>query len=138
MVIDLSALKVLLVDDEPFALKLMQMILREIGVNQIFTANNGLDALKFLGECEDLVNLVICDWNMPRMDGVTLLQQIRSADPDLLFMMVTGRATIDSVRTARAYGVFAYIAKPFSPQQLEEKLIAMSRQLKASGRLAAH
>lgn len=129
MVVDFSKMKVLLVDDEAYAIKLMRMLLQDMGVTQIFSAANGRDALKFLGECEDLVNLVLCDWNMPLMDGKTLLQQIRTVNPDLLFVMVTGRATVDSVREARDLRVNAYLAKPFSPIQLEEKLVAMYRQL---------
>jgi len=129
MLLDLAKVKVLIVDDEAYALKLLRMLLTDMGITQIFTASNGRDALKFLGDCEDLVNLVLCDWNMPQMDGKTLLQQIRTVNPDLLFVMVTGRATVDSVREARDLGVNAYIAKPFSPVQLEQKIIAMAKLL---------
>ena len=127
MLLDLSKVKVLIVDDEAYVLKLIRTLLTDMGITQIFTASNGRDALKFLGDCEDLVNLVLCDWNMPQMDGKTLLQQIRTVNPDLLFIMVTGRATVDSVREARDLGVNAYIAKPFSPLQLEQKIIAMAK-----------
>jgi two-component system, chemotaxis family, chemotaxis protein CheY len=127
MLVDFSKVKVLLVDDEAYAIKLMRMLLQDMGITQIFSASNGRDALNFLGECEDLVNLVLCDWNMPMMDGKTLLEQIRTVNPDLLFVMVTGRATVESVREARDLGVNAYIAKPFSPVQLEQKIIAMAR-----------
>lgn len=127
MLLDLSKVKILIVDDEAYAVKLMRMLLQDMGITQIFSATNGRDALKILGECEDLVNLVLCDWNMPHMDGKTLLRQIRTVNPELLFVMVTGRATVDSVREARDLGVNAYIAKPFSPVQLEQKIIAMAK-----------
>ena len=122
-------LRVLVVDDERSVVKLLQMMLRDIGVTQVFTAKDGMEALKFLGDCENLVNLIICDWNMPRMSGFELLQQIRTADPGMAFMMVTGRATVDAVRDARSLAVNAYVAKPFSQEQIRKKLELLARDL---------
>jgi len=119
---------VLAVDDQSPALKVLQMSLKELGVNQIFTADNGYEALQFLGSCGDLVNVVICDWNMPKLTGIELLTQIRTVDPDIPFLMVTGRADHESVMEAKINGVSAYIAKPYSVNELEKKLQYLQAQ----------
>jgi len=113
---------VLAVEDQSQARKVLRMSLKELGVNQIFTANDGIEALSFLGSCGDLVNLIICDWNMPKMSGIELLNQVRSADPDVPFLMITGRADEESVMEAKISQVSGYIAKPYSVKELEKKL----------------
>jgi two-component system chemotaxis response regulator CheY len=113
---------VLAVEDQTPALKVLQMSLKELGINQIFTAEDGYEALQFLGSCGDLVNIVICDWNMPKMTGIELLTQIRSVDPLVPFLMITGRADHESVMEAKVNGVSGFIAKPYSVDELEKKL----------------
>ncbi len=125
----LNDLTVLVVDDVAQARQLMKMVLNGLGVNQIFMAVDGKKALDLLGAADGLIDLVICDWMMPRMTGLELLQQIRSVYPQMPFMMVTGRADLDSVKSAKTYNVNAYISKPFSPQQFEKKLVALAQQL---------
>jgi two-component system chemotaxis response regulator CheY len=126
---DLAKLRILIVDDERSVVKLLQMMLRDIAVTQMFTAKDGAEALKFLGDCNNVVNLIICDWNMPQMTGLELLQQIRAANTGMAFMMVTGRATVDSVRDAKNLSVNAYVAKPFSQEQIRKKLEVLARDL---------
>ncbi len=69
-----------------------------------------------------MVDLVLCDWNMPGMSGLDFLRQVRSVGLEIPFLMVTGRADKESVIEAKDAGVSAYIAKPFSQTQLEAKL----------------
>jgi two-component system, chemotaxis family, chemotaxis protein CheY len=126
---DLAKLRILIVDDERSVVKLLQMMLRDMGITQTFTAKDGAEALKFLGDAGNLVNLIICDWNMPQMTGLELLQQIRATDSAMAFMMVTGRATVDAVRDAKCLGVNAYVAKPFSQDQIRKKLEVLARDL---------
>lgn len=129
MVVDVDKLKILLVEDNPHALRLVRMVLRDLGIHQIFTAKDGREALNFLGECDDLVNMVISDWNMPNMSGLELLRQIRATGQETPFLMLTARATSESVEAAREAGVTAYIAKPFSPEQLERKILALASKV---------
>jgi len=126
---DLSEFVVLAVEDQSQARKVLQMSLKELGVNQVFTADDGQEALNFLGTCGELINIVICDWNMPKLTGIDLLKQIRSADPDIPFLMVTGRADQESVMEAKIDGVSAYIAKPYSVKELERKLLYLQNHL---------
>lgn len=127
-------LKILIVEDQQDARAMLRNMLAELGITQIFEASDGRQGLQFLDSAFDFVNLVICDWNMPGLSGVELLRQLRSVDPDVPFLMVTGRCDMSSVVEAKAAGVTAYIRKPFSPKQLEGKLrIIMERCSMAIG-----
>jgi len=125
-------LKVLLVEDQGDARALLRNMLSELGVTQTFEARDGNEALRFMDSAFDFVNLVICDWNMPKMSGVEFLRQLRTVDPNVPFLMVTGRSDMSSVIEAKSSGVSGYIRKPFSPAQLEAKLrILVQRGKKA-------
>ena len=119
---------VLVVEDQPQARKVLQMALNELGIDQVFTAADGYEALQFLGSCGDMVNIIICDWNMPNLTGIELLNQIRSTDPNIPFLMLTGRADQESVMEAKIGGVSAFIAKPYSVKELEKKLLYLQHQ----------
>lgn len=114
--------RVLIIDDRFEARAMLKNMLVEIGVTQVFEAVDGREGLKFVDTAMDMVDMVISDWNMPNMDGVSLLKQIRSVDSSLPFLMVTGRGDIGSVAEAKSAGVSAYILKPYSLVQLEAKL----------------
>ena len=122
-------LRILLVEDSAQSMNLTKGMLHDLDIRQIFTAKNGVEALTLLGsfDGEDLIDIVLCDWNMPEMNGMELLRQVRSADPDLLFIMITGEADRGSVVEAKTYGVNGYIKKPFSPDELRKKLDVASR-----------
>jgi len=122
MATQIADLNILVVDDEVSVTRLLKMMLTDLGVTQVFTAKDGREAIDFLGDFDDLVDVIVCDWNMPRMSGLEVLQQIRTVDPDSVFIMLTGRADVDSVKAARDLGVSAYLLKPFSAEQLEQKL----------------
>lgn len=127
----LRELNLLVVDDQPRAVELIRTILRELGVNQIFTAKDGREAQAFLDQADDMVDLIICDWNMPRMTGLELLQQVRTTHPDMPFLMVTARGDAESVKAAGSFGVTAYIRKPYTTKQLVAKLSALSKGIKS-------
>lgn len=129
MEIDLHKLHVLVVEDNTLTLKLIQAVLKDMSVGQVYTARDGREAQTFLDAGDDLINLIICDWNMPRMSGLDLLKQVRMSHPDLPFLMVTARGTIDSVVAAKKSGVSGYVVKPFSPAELEQKVVALARRV---------
>ena len=122
-------LKILVVDDNFEALNLVRRMLEDAGINKIFTAMDGQQALDIIRatDGDGLVNLVLCDWNMPRMTGVQLLREIRTVDPDIPFLMMTGMAELKCVEEAKSFGVSGYIKKPFSANDLQKKLSAMAR-----------
>jgi two-component system chemotaxis response regulator CheY len=115
-------LKLLIVEDQADARAMARNVLAEIGVTQVFEASDGREALTFLDSAFEFVDLILCDWNMPGLSGVELLRQLRSVDPDIPFLMLTGRGDMESVVEAKASGVTGYIRKPYSPQQLEAKI----------------
>lgn len=118
----MGALKVLIVEDQSEARLLIRNMLSSFGITQAFEAKDGRKALSFIDEASDMIDLIICDWNMPEMNGVELLRQFRSVDFDTPFLMITGRTDKESVLEAKLSGVTGYIAKPFSPDQLEAKI----------------
>ena len=129
----LSNLKILVVEDQAEARAMMRNMLMELEITQIFESSDGREALSFIDSAFDFVDLIICDWNMPKMNGVEFLRQLRTVDQDLPFLMVTGRGDIDSVTEAKASGVTGYIRKPFSPKQLEAKIqIILKKQISSS------
>ena len=127
----LDDLGILIVEDSAEMRKILQGMLTDIGINQVFLAKDGMEALLFMGDCGDMIDMVLADWNMPIMDGGELLRQIRSADPDVPFIMISGRVDRNSILEARNSGVSSYIAKPFSVEQLQKKLTAVARMAEA-------
>lgn len=115
-------LKVLIVEDQSEARAMLRNMLSELGVTQIFEASNGREGLTFFDSAFDLVDFIVCDWNMPGMTGVEFLRQVRSVDADTPFLMVTGRGDMNSVTEAKKCGVTGFIKKPFSAAQLEAKM----------------
>jgi len=117
-----AALTVLLVEDDGFALRLAQSILRNLGIGVILTARDGEEAIRILASESTKVDLIVSDWNMPKLSGLDLLRHVRKTWRNMPFLMLTGRASEDFVLAAREYGVNAYIVKPFSPDQLLRKI----------------
>jgi len=124
-------LRILVIEDQGPARAMLRAMLKELGINQVFEANDGRDGLRFIDSASDMIDIVLCDWNMPQMTGLDLLKQVRSVGLDVPFLMVTGRADKESVMGAKAAGVSAYIAKPFSQVQLEAKLRALLARMAA-------
>ncbi|MBY0432335.1 MAG: response regulator [Rhodospirillales bacterium] len=127
---EMSRLRVLLCEDEKFALKLEKMVLKQLNIEQITVAEDGAEALRQIEERGHEFDLVISDWNMPYITGVELLKLIRQKDNQLAFIMVTGNATLDNVKEALGNGVDAYIVKPFSLDQMRAKILSVLQKRK--------
>ena len=125
MTIQLHDLKVLIVEDNPQAAKLLRKVLGALGIHQAFLSADGREAQQFLDAADDMVDLIICDWEMPNMTGIELLQQVRTVYPNMPFIMVTGNADLESVKAAARYRVSGYIKKPYSPQQIADSLTTL-------------
>jgi two-component system, chemotaxis family, chemotaxis protein CheY len=125
----IEKLKILVVDDQSDMRAMVRGMLSDMGITQIFEASDGREALTFADAAIDMIDVVICDWNMPKLTGIELLRQMRSVMPDLPFLMLTGRGDLDSVAEAKSCGVTAYIRKPFSPANLEIKLRVINSKL---------
>lgn len=114
---------VLIVDDFSIMRGIIRrMLLKEFGTNNIFEAEDGVTAWQTLNS--EKVDLVLCDWNMPNMTGLDLLEKVR-AHKDLAkipFIMITAEGKKENVIEATKKGVSGYIIKPFTAKDLRKKL----------------
>jgi EAL domain-containing protein (putative c-di-GMP-specific phosphodiesterase class I) len=106
---------ILLVDDEPEAVRAMERMLRGVGY-QVEAFTSAREAIRRVSAGG--VHVVVSDISMPEMTGVELLRTIRAHDADLPVVLVTGLPAIDSATDAVEYGAFKYIVKPFEPEVL--------------------
>jgi len=115
-------LTVLVVDDFLTMRRIVRKILRDLDFQNIIEAEDGSAALDILKTTK--VDLVVSDWNMPRMTGLELLKHVRSNDSikDTPFLMVTAEAQKENIVEAVKARVSNYIVKPFTAATLEEKL----------------
>jgi CheY-like chemotaxis protein len=128
-----AKLGVMVVDDQAAARGLLKKMLKEMKIDQVFEAPSGRNALALIDSAPEMVDIILCDWNMPSMSGLDFLRQVRSVGLDIPFLMITGRADKESIIEAKDAGVSAYIAKPFSKAQLEAKLrVVVSRKADAA------
>ncbi len=120
-----GGLRVLVAENEEMASKLVRGALRIIGITDIVHMRDGAEAVKVLDREQDGFQLIISDWNMPSVSGLDLLRYVRMHYSHVKFVMLTGRNETDSVLQAKALGVDAYIAKPFSPDAVKKKIEAL-------------
>ena len=113
--------KILVVDDEPDLEPLMlQRMRRNIrsGRYQFVFAHNGVEALEMLSQDED-IDMVLSDINMPRMDGLTLLEQIPKVDPNIRSVIISAYGDMKNIRTAMNRGAFDFVTKPVDFEDLQ-------------------
>ena len=113
--------KILVVDDEPDLEPLMlQRMRRHIraGRYTFVFAQNGIEALERLNEQDD-IDMVLSDINMPRMDGLTLLEQIPKIDPNIRAVIVSAYGDMKNIRTAMNRGAFDFVTKPLDFADLQ-------------------
>jgi DNA-binding NtrC family response regulator len=107
--------QIMVVDDDPIALKNLRRILEKAG-HHVSTFNNPLRALKRLEQMP--CDIIITDLKMPYLDGLSLLNKAKILAPSVEVILVTGFASLDSAITATREGAFYYLAKPYSPEQV--------------------
>ena len=117
-----SAISVLVVDDQMTIRSLVRSGLQQLGFKDIREANDGEAALRSMLSFQS--NLIISDYNMPKLDGLGLLRALRAHPPTskTAFIMLTGRADRELVQRAVQFGVNNYLVKPFTVQVLKEKI----------------
>ncbi len=123
--------RILVVDDEPDLERLVrQRMRRQIrsGRYGFEFAGNGLEALEKLAEQRD-IDIVLSDINMPKMDGLSLLQQIPQVDPDIRSVIVSAYGDMENIRTAMNRGAFDFVTKPIDFTDLEVTIERTLRHL---------
>lgn len=117
-----SKIKFLVVDDFSTMRRIVRNLLKELGFTNVEEAEDGAVAWQKLQQGG--FDFVVTDWNMPNMDGLTLLQTIRShpATKSLPVLMITAEAKKENIIAAAQAGASGYIVKPFTAATLNEKL----------------
>jgi len=123
----LGSRRVLVVDDEHYTRKVIRTLLTTIGVKVIQEAADGqagLDAIRTFAP-----DIVLCDWEMPGLDGPGFVRAVRSPDtfphPDLPIIMLTAHGERSRVIEAARLGVHEYLLKPVSTQALQSRLLSV-------------
>lgn len=116
-------MKALVIDDSRTMRSIVGRIVTDLGF-EVVEAADGQAALDRLAESDPLPELALVDWNMPVMDGLAFVQQVRSRPDwrDITLVMVTTESEHGQVVRALAAGAHDYVIKPFTPDAIEEKL----------------
>jgi two-component system sensor histidine kinase/response regulator len=108
-------LKVLVVDDEEPIRDSCRQVLTKAGY-ECHTAIDGIEGLHFAHQVEP--DVILLDLMMPGMDGLSMLEQLVKTHPDVVCIVITGYATIESAVDAMKHGAFDFLPKPFTPDEL--------------------
>jgi two-component system chemotaxis response regulator CheY len=113
---------VLIVDDSSTMRKIISRSLRQAGlaVDEIYEAGDGIEGLSVLKS--NAVSLILSDINMPNMDGMEFIKQVRGSGSNIPIVMITTEGGEDVIKEAISNGAKDSIKKPFTPEQLKEKL----------------
>jgi two-component system chemotaxis response regulator CheY len=121
----MSDIRALIIDDSSVMLKIVERSLRQAGINltQVLEAGNGAEALGVLQESK--VDLILCDINMPVMDGLEFVKQLAGVEngKGVPVVMITTEGSESHVVQALSAGARGYIRKPFTPDQVKEHVI---------------
>ncbi len=113
-------MKIMLVDDSRTIRNIQKKVLAKLGYTDIVEAKDGVEALEMYKESPP--DLMLIDWNMPNMDGITLIRTIRKTDKKIPMIMCTTEAEKTRVVEALKAGVNNYMVKPFTAETLAEKI----------------
>ena len=117
---------VLVVDDDPRLLKMLQRTLTYEDLN-VLTAINGVEALPIIDARKP--DLLIVDWMMPEMDGVTLVRHLRMDKNKTMVLMLTARDAVENRVDGLESGADDYLVKPFAPTELVARVHALLRRI---------
>lgn len=119
---------VMLVDDMQAMRMLTRTALKHMGFKKFVECANGAEALKRLKLMN--VDLIVCDWDMPEMNGLELLRLVRGDQRTkaLPFVMLTANSSADLIHECISAGVDSYIVKPFQPVALCKKINRMLKE----------
>lgn len=121
------AANVLIVDDSSAIRKILQRVLMQadLPIGDVFEAADGVEALNVLKQ--QRVGLILSDINMPNMDGLQLLGTLKGAPEhkDVPVVMITTEGAQAKVLEAVNLGALGYVRKPFTAEQIKEKLVGL-------------
>ena len=125
----MSEIRALIVDDSSVMRKIVERSLRQAGLDPLLVreAGNGVDGLEILRA--EAVDLILTDINMPSMDGLEFVRQIRALNlaPGVPVVMITTESSEEHVKQAILAGARGYIRKPFTAEQVKERVLPLLR-----------
>jgi len=128
----MKRIRALIVDDSAVMRKIVERSLRQAGLDlsEVREAGNGAEGLAAIGE--NSVDLILCDINMPVMDGIEFLRQLQSNQKarGVPVVMITTEGSESHVVQALSVGARGYIRKPFTPEQVKEHVIPLLEEKK--------
>ena len=119
----------LFVNHESGIVAIVTTILQSMGMTHIERALDGDKALALFAEDPYFVHFVVCDWSMPGMTGIQLIEKIRAVNATIPILILAGEASIDNVKAALAAGVSQFLAKPFTSADMQKRVRAMTKNL---------
>jgi two-component system chemotaxis response regulator CheY len=125
----MTEIRTLIVDDSSVMRKIVERSLRQAGLDPlvVYEAGSGTEGLDVLRSKQ--VDLILSDINMPSMDGLEFLRQIRAQDlaPGVPVVMITTESSEEHVKQAIHAGAQGYIRKPFTAEQVKERVLSLLR-----------
>jgi DNA-binding response OmpR family regulator len=120
---------VLIADDDPDIRMLVRLRLERSGYT-VIAANDGLQALQLAAECDPV--LAILDVTMPGLSGIEVTRALRGGNATFPIILLTARAQEADIAIGTSAGADAYVTKPFSPQELESRVRALTESVVVS------
>jgi PleD family two-component response regulator len=123
--------RILIIDDHPATRALISVLLQQLGYHNSLSVRNGAEALAELKKHK--YNLILSDWAMPEMDGLTLWGKVKEDDAlkNIPFVLITAMNEVEMVKKAISEGITDYIVKPITLQSLTSRVVtALSRNRK--------
>lgn len=124
-------MKIMLVDDSRTIRNIQKNVLSQLGHTDVVEVEDGVKALASFNQ--QVPDLMLVDWNMPNMDGITLVRKIREVNKSVPIIMCTTEAEKSRVLEAIKAGVNNYIVKPFTVESLGEKINQTLSKLTPAG-----
>ena len=125
---DMSSLYILVIDDEPFIRQLIGRMLNELKVKHIIEAEDGFDGLSKVRQWRKGFDVIICDLEMPNMNGFEFVRQLRAdkniSNPGVPVLILTGHSDEDSLQESVKLGIHGFLTKPVSKANLEKRIMS--------------
>ena len=125
-------MNILLVDDSKTMRTIQKKILSTFPTVQFAEAGDGIEGLSVIAATPSGFDLILVDWNMPNMDGLTFVKKVRETDKKTVIIMATTEAEKSRVLDAVRAGVNNYVVKPFTTESLTEKVSQTMEKCKAA------
>lgn len=117
--------KILIADDDFAGRQLLSRLLRRCTEAELIEARDGAEALRLFGVARPQICML--DIDMPEMDGMSVLKEIRQMDPDAFVVMVSAFSAMGKLQDAIALGIGGFVVKPYSERRIQDVLVRYAR-----------